>query len=71
MLLYHVLPGATLSNNFIPGSSQTLLNGYPVDVGVNPTTFDDASINIPDLPATNGLVNVIDTLLNPFNGMYE
>lgn len=44
LLLYHVLPGATLSTEFTAGPTETLLPGETVDVGVSPLTFDDADI---------------------------
>lgn len=66
LLLYHILPGATLSTEITAGPTNTLLPGRTVDVGVSPLTFDDANVETPDIPACNGLINKIDKVLTPF-----
>lgn len=66
LLLYHILPGATQSNDFEAGAFETLLLGETVDVGVSPLTFDEANVITPDIIADNGLIDKIDTVLTPF-----
>ena len=66
LLLYHILPGATLSDDFVSGPADTLLPGQTVEIGVSPLVFDDAKVLTADIPACNGLINKIDTVLIPF-----
>lgn len=44
LLLYHILPGATPSDNFSAGPTETLLFDETVDVGESPLTFDEADV---------------------------
>lgn len=66
LLLYHILPGATLSGEFMSGPADTLLPGQTVEVGISPLVFDDANVLTADIPACNGIINKIDTVLIPF-----
>jgi len=67
VLFYHVLPGLTSTDEFVPGPADTLLPLFPVQVSVDPSImFDDGSVETPDVPGSNGIFNVIDTLLDPF-----
>ena len=69
LLLYHVLPGATLTGTFPPGFSDTLLPGFMVAVSFTPDImFDDSGVEQADVSASNGLFNVLDTVLDPFSG---
>jgi transforming growth factor-beta-induced protein len=65
-LLYHILPGATLTDEFSDGPIETLLSGSTVDVTTSPLMFNDAGVVTPDVEACNGYIDVIDTVLNPF-----
>jgi len=66
VLLYHVLPGLTLTDGFVSGPADTLLPLFPVQVSVDPNImFDDGSVETPDVPGSNGIFNVIDALLDP------
>jgi len=47
LLLYHILPGFTPSDNFSVGPTDTLLLGETVEVGVSPLTFDGADVITP------------------------
>ena len=72
-LLYHVVPGVVFSNQLQTGAVNTLLSGNKLTItatanqitikGNKNTT--SATIKQADLPATNGVVHVIDQLLQP------
>jgi len=66
LLLYHILPGATLSTEFTAGTTETLLVGETLDVGVSPLTFDEANVITSDIVGCNGYINKIETVLTPF-----
>jgi len=66
LLLYHLIPGATTSTEFTAGPTETLLSGEAVEVGVSPLTFDEASVITSDITACNGLINIIDAVLTPY-----
>lgn len=66
LLLYHFLPGATLTTDLVQGPAETLFTGNQVDVGLDPTRFDNANVVTPDIAACNGYIDIIDGVLNPF-----
>jgi uncharacterized surface protein with fasciclin (FAS1) repeats len=66
LLLYHILPDETLTSDFVDGPVETLLADNTVDVTTSPIMFNDAGVVDSDIDACNGLINVIDTVLNPF-----
>lgn len=66
VLLYHILPGATLEEEFVAGSTQTLLTGEEVDVTIDPLQFDFVNAVDTNIKACNGYIHVIDGVLNPF-----
>ena len=66
LVLYHVLPGETLTTNFSAGPFDTLLPNFQVQVSVDPLLFDDSSVVDPDLLASNGVFNVVGKVLDPF-----
>ena len=66
LLLYHILPEATPTTEFSDGPVETLLAGYTVDVTTSPIMFNNASVVDNDIEACNGLINVIDTVLDPY-----
>jgi len=66
VLTYHVVPGKILSGDLESGKVATV-EGDDIyvrvsDVGVK---VDDANVIIPDVPATNGVIHVIDSILLP------
>ena len=65
-LLYHMLPGATLTTEFTAGPAETLFADNTVDVSLDPIQFNDANVITGDIVACNGYINIIDTVLNPF-----
>ena len=66
LILYHILPGATLSDDFEAGPYETLLEGETVDVSVNPLMFNDANVLEADIEACNGYIDKLDKVLLPF-----
>lgn len=68
LLLYHILPGATLTAEFTAGPTDTLFAGNQVEVSLNPLLFDSSSVVTPDIVACNGFIDVIDKVLDPFAG---
>lgn len=67
-LLYHILPGATLTTELTAGPTETLFPDNTIDVGVDPVQFNGADLITGDIVACNGYVNSIGTVLNPFAG---
>lgn len=68
LLLYHILPGATLTTEFTAGPTDTLFPENQIEVGLDPTQFDNADVLTPNIVACNGYIDVIDTVLDPFAG---
>lgn len=72
-LLYHVVPGVLFSNQFQTGSLNTLLTGNKLVLAAtaNLVTIKGnkniltATIKQGDVPTTNGVVHVIDQVLQP------
>jgi uncharacterized surface protein with fasciclin (FAS1) repeats len=66
LLLYHILPAATLTTEFTAGPSDTLYDGNQVNVALNPLSFNGREVLNGDIQACNGYVHIIGGLLNPF-----
>lgn len=64
-LLYHIIPGAMLTSQFVAGPQDTLATDT-IDVTLNPLEFNGFDLFNADLPACNGYVNIVSGLLNPF-----
>jgi len=65
VLLYHILPGLSLSDDFEAGPFETLL-GEDVDVALDPLAFNQAeALDETDILACNGAIIPIDDLLIP------
>lgn len=69
-LLYHIIPGAMLSSQFIAGAQDTLANAQ-IDVTLNPLEFNGFDLFSADIRACNGYVNIVSGLLNPFGKFSE
>jgi uncharacterized surface protein with fasciclin (FAS1) repeats len=68
ILLYHVLPGRVMAADISDGMEVETLQGSPVTFGVTgdgSTTINDANIIASDVEASNGVVHVIDQVLQP------
>jgi len=64
VLLYHILPGLYLTDDFEFGTTETLL-GESIIVELAPLTFNGASVVEGDLLGCNGVINAIDEVLLP------
>ncbi len=66
LLLYHVVAGKVLSTDLKAGSVKTL-NGEDVtiDLSGGAPKVNDATVIKADIPASNGVIHVIDTVLLP------
>ena len=64
VLLYHILPGLYLTDDFEFGIKETLL-GESITVELAPLTFNGAGVAEGDLLACNGVMNAIDEVLLP------
>jgi len=70
LLSYHVIPGLYYSTNITNGSSvQTLDQGSNITLRIegNSTYVNGAKVVIPNVLVANGVVHVIDAVLNPAN----
>jgi len=68
ILLYHVVAGETLSTDLSEGTTTvTAANGDALDIVVDAAgvTVGGASVTIADVPASNGVIHVIDAVLIP------
>jgi uncharacterized surface protein with fasciclin (FAS1) repeats len=66
ILLYHVVAGAVKSSDLKDGDVKTV-NGATVKVDLDGSSvkIDDATVTKADIPASNGVIHVIDTVLIP------
>jgi uncharacterized surface protein with fasciclin (FAS1) repeats len=66
LLLYHIVPGIILSEDFEDGTINTLLDGETIAVAVDPILFNGrAEIVEADILACNGVIHSIDDVLVP------
>ena len=68
ILTYHVVGGKLMSSNLEPGMVKTV-EGSKVNVKISGTgvKVDDAKVIKADVPASNGVIHVIDTVIIPPN----
>lgn len=66
VLTYHVVPGKVESSSIKPGQVETV-EGSPVTVNVkgSSVTVNNAKVTTPDIPASNGVIHVIDKVILP------
>ena len=66
LLLYHIVPGLILSDDFEDGPIDTLLADQILSVSVDPIIFNGrAEIVEADIIACNGVIHAIDDVLVP------
>ncbi len=67
VLLYHVVPGNVLAADVVQLSSATTLNGASVGITISggQVKVNNASVTATDIPAANGVIHVIDTVILP------
>ncbi|KZL50862.1 fasciclin domain-containing protein [Nodularia spumigena CS-591/12] len=68
LIAYHVIPGRFTSNQLTSGEVKTV-EGSPVTVDVNDVTqgitVNNGKVTQADIPASNGIVHVIDQVMLP------
>ncbi|MBE8965621.1 fasciclin domain-containing protein [Nostocales cyanobacterium LEGE 12452] len=70
LLSYHVIPGGITSQQLTSGEVKTTegsLVKITVDRASNSITVNNAKVTQPDIPASNGIVHVVDRVLLPPN----
>jgi uncharacterized surface protein with fasciclin (FAS1) repeats len=67
ILLYHVVKGAVLSTDLKDGESVKTVDDQPLTIGISGgvVTVSGAKVVKADIPASNGVIHVIDTVLIP------
>ncbi len=66
VLTYHVVSGEAFSTDLSNGQSLTTLQGDSLTVSIDGTVMiNDATVVIPDVDASNGVIHVIDAVLVP------
>ncbi|TKX41052.1 MULTISPECIES: fasciclin domain-containing protein [unclassified Halorubrum] len=65
VLTYHVVPGRRKANSIVNASQVPTLNGAKVDVDGTDLNGDQADIVDTDIEASNGIIHVIDGVLQP------
>jgi len=66
ILLYHVVAGKVLSSDLKSGSVKTVGGGdLTIDLSGSAPKVNDATVIKADIPASNGVIHVIDTVLLP------
>jgi plastocyanin len=70
ILLYHVVAGTTMSGDLADGvNTVTAANGDTLDITVSSTGVtvgaSNAAVTLADVPASNGVIHVIDAVLTP------
>jgi uncharacterized surface protein with fasciclin (FAS1) repeats len=66
-LLYHVVNGRVLSNQIVKMKSAKTLEGSNLKIRVRDrkVMVDEATVIKPDIPASNGVIHAVDTVLTP------
>jgi transforming growth factor-beta-induced protein len=67
VLLYHVIDARVLSTDLSAGAVETMLDGEEVEVELSAgdVRIQGARVLLPDIRTTNGVIHVIDTVLQP------
>ena len=66
ILTYHVVPGKVMSTDLVEGMKAATVNGAEVTITLDGgPKVNGAVISMPDVAASNGVINVIDTVLMP------
>jgi uncharacterized surface protein with fasciclin (FAS1) repeats len=67
ILLFHVLPGSVMSEDIDNGMQATTQQGKPVgfEVAGSAIKVNGATVTVPDITASNGVVHAIDTVILP------
>ncbi len=70
ILLYHVVAGRVAAADVVKVTSAATLNGLPVMVKASGNTvkINDATVQIADIAASNGIIHAVDTVILPPSG---
>ena len=64
VLTYHVVSGETFAKDITAGTVPTV-EGDTITLSIDPVKVNDATVITPDIPASNGVIHAIDTVLVP------
>ncbi|MBW4654807.1 MAG: fasciclin domain-containing protein [Kaiparowitsia implicata GSE-PSE-MK54-09C] len=70
VLAYHVVPDALMADQLETGGLDTLNGGLAVQVTPDQVVVNNASVILPDVPASNGVIHAINRVLIPI-GLVE
>jgi transforming growth factor-beta-induced protein len=67
ILTYHVVPGRVAASEVVKLTSARTVQGSDVAIRVTDgkVTIDGATVVVPDISASNGVIHVIDTVILP------
>ncbi|GGL81366.1 fasciclin domain-containing protein [Wenxinia marina] len=66
ILTYHVVPGSVMSSDLTDGMTAETVEGGELTFSVGDSVMvNDATVTMPDVAASNGVIHVIDTVLMP------
>ena len=66
VLTYHVVPGKVMAAAVVELDSARTVQGQSIEIGTaGGVTVDGAKVVKTDIPATNGVIHVIDTVIVP------
>ncbi|MEM7083124.1 MAG: fasciclin domain-containing protein [Pseudomonadota bacterium] len=67
VLTYHVVPGNVMAKDVVKLDSAATVNGATVQIAVQDggVKVDDANVIKTDIPASNGVIHVIDSVILP------
>lgn len=67
ILTYHVVPGTVKAADVVKLDTATTVNGQAADITVEggSVKVDAATVTATDIPASNGVIHVIDTVILP------
>lgn len=67
VLTYHVVPGKIMAADAAKASEAKTVNGAPLKIAASgdKVTINDANVVKADIPASNGVIHVIDKVLLP------
>jgi len=65
ILGYHVVAGELLEEDITDGQKNTTLIGEVVTFTLDPDLVNEAGITFAEVPATNGIIDVLDEVLKP------
>ena len=67
ILTYHVVPGKVMAADVLKDKELKTVNGAPLEIDASSSgvMVDDAKVMKTDIPATNGVIHVIDSVVLP------